>query len=934
MISSCPGQASPSNKKTMLYKAMKLMIIPTLITAISACSGQKTDLEYLESAKKYAAQGDYKSHVIELKNALQQNPQNADARYLLALAYLSEQQGAAAQKELERAIEYGMPSSELTDELALAYYYQYKFDDLLLNTIDHQSLSAEDQAKVLFYRGMANISLNRSSDAEADFDASNKLGKTAYGNLSQAYQLAFNNDFSQAHALVTELITKDSKFAEAQILASKISAGNKDIEAAIKYLQNAIELEPNRLQLYVDIAKFQAAAKKYDDAEKNIDIVLRNAKSHLPSNLLKASLRMQAKDWEGAKKHAEQALTVSEINTQAKLISGMSNFYLNNWELTRERLRSVVPTLPADHIARRMLAYAEFKLGYSQNADDILASLGDLSEKDNQLLSGFGTELARKGKYDEAVTMLEKASALTPDNSDTLTRLGILKLQQEDVTGIENLQHALEQDAGAIWARVALAKQYVKQGDSEKALQIANELIATEPNKPEGYLLAAEIYGATGNLANAEAILKKGLDGNKSETNLYFSLFKVKIAQKDFVSAENYNNEILKIEPINERALLNLYRLNKQSGNTEPSLLMIANAVKENPDRDSLKLLNGLVLFDSGQDESAIDQLTKIQKDSVAFAKAQNLMTTALSRKGQYDKALPYAVQWAEAAPEQYQPYQTLADIQLKLNDRKSALATIQQGLVVLPANKELMLREVQLLLLSEKDEQARAKIAKYTASHGQSAELEYIRGYNAAAKGNYKDALLHYQSLHQLKPSSQSVIVIAELYGKLGQKDKAIGELKKWLETHKNDQPVGLYLANINLSGDKSQAISQYQTLVASNPNNVVALNNLAWALGEQGSVTDALKYAEQAYTLSPKVAPVIDTYGYLLLLSGHIPEALAKLQVAHDMQPNEPSISYHYALALKESGDVEQAKQILTALGSLDFPEKEKATALLKAL
>jgi tetratricopeptide (TPR) repeat protein len=291
-------------------------------------------------------------------------------------------------------------------------------------------------------------------------------------------------------------------------------------------------------------------------------------------------------------------------------------------------------------------------------------------------------------------------------------------------------------------------------------------------------------------------------------------------------------------------------------------------------------------------------------------------------------------VQWVESTPDQPQAHVALAEIHLKLKDKKSALAAVQQGIAVLPTNKELLLREIQLLLLSEKDEQARAKIAKYTASHGQSAELEYIRGNNAVAKGNYKEALLHYQSLHQLKPSSQSVIGIAELYGKLGQKDKAIAELEKWLSSHKDDQPVRLYLANINLGADKSQAISQYEALVASNPKNVVALNNLAWALGEQGNVTDALKYAEQAYTLSPKVAPIIDTYGYLLLLSGNIPEALSKLQAAYDMQPNEPSISYHYALALKESGDIAQAKKVLSALAPLDFPEKEKAATLLKTL
>lgn len=933
MIGSRSGQAT-QHKKNKMIKSSKLVLIPALVFALAACNGQKTDIEYLESAKKYAAQGDYKSHVIELKNALQQNPQNADARYLLALAYLSEQQGAAAQKELERAIEYGIDNSQLTDELALAYFYQYKFDDLLLNTIDHQSLAADEQAKVLFYRGLANINLKRSSDAEADLDAATKLGKTPYGQLAQAYLAALNDDFTKAYDLVSELIKKDSQFTEALILAGKIAAANKDLEAAIGYVQQAIALEPNRLQLYVDIANLQSLAKHYDEAEKNVDIVLKSAKSHLPSNLLKASLRMQAKDWEGAKKHAEQALTVSEVNGQAKLLSGMANFYLNNWEISRERLRSVVPLLKPDHIARRMLAYSEFKLGYSQDADDIITSLGDLTERDNQLLSGFGTELARKGKYDEAVTLLERASSLSPDNPETLTRLGILKLQQDDTTGIQDLQHALEQDSNSIWARIALAKQYVKQNEANKALEIANKLIESDTNKPEGYLLAGEIYGATKQFLKAEEILKKGVDKNPKNVAIYFSLYRVAAAQQDYAKASAFNTEILAIEPDNEKSLLNLYRLQKASGNVDNALLQIEKAVKQYSEKDSLKLVYALTLFDNGSDELGVKTLTNITTDSPFYTKAQTALTSFYLRKGTPQDALIPAKNWVKTAPQQEQAHLALTETYLKLKDKKNALITVQSGLTSLPENKPLLLREIQLLLLTEKEEQARAKIARFTASYGKSSELEHIRGNHEASKKNYREALKHYQTLQQLQPSSRTVIGIAELSIKLGEKDAAIQTLKDWLKSHDSDQPVRMYLANITLNTNKKQAIEQYQALVDQNPNNVVALNNLAWALGEQGNLTDAIKHAEKAFNLKPDVAPIIDTYGYLLLLSGSVDEAKEKLSLAHNKMPDEPSIAYHYALALKETGQSDRAKEILKKATTLSFSEKEQALKLFNEL
>ena len=133
---------------------------------------------------------------------------------------------------------------------------------------------------------------------------------------------------------------------------------------------------------------------------------------------------MSNKNWESAREHADRALAVSEVNKQAKLISGMANFYLENWEISREKLKAVVPFLGDQHMAKRMLAYAEFKLGYAQSADDILNSMGSTDKQDSALLSEFGTQLVQQGNIDDAVKLYGKAAQVNPEDNTIKTRLG------------------------------------------------------------------------------------------------------------------------------------------------------------------------------------------------------------------------------------------------------------------------------------------------------------------------------------------------------------------------------------------------------------------------------------------------------------------------------------------------------------------------------
>jgi FimV-like protein len=62
---------------------------------------------------------------------------------------------------------------------------------------------------------------------------------------------------------------------------------------------------------------------------------------------------------------------------------------------------------------------------------------------------------------------------------------------------------------------------------------------------------------------------------------------------------------------------------------------------------------------------------------------------------------------------------------------------------------------------------------------------------------------------------------------------------------------------------------------------------------------------------------------------------EGLAALKKAVELIPNNPSIHYHLALAYKENGDKQKAKEILQKAIKLgDFPELSHAKELLTKL
>ena len=95
-------------------------ITTALLSALVAgCGGDSPD-KLIASSKEFLAKNDSKAAVIQLKNALQQNPNLGEARFLLGKALLESGDMAGAEVELRKALELKFAAEQTTPLLARA----------------------------------------------------------------------------------------------------------------------------------------------------------------------------------------------------------------------------------------------------------------------------------------------------------------------------------------------------------------------------------------------------------------------------------------------------------------------------------------------------------------------------------------------------------------------------------------------------------------------------------------------------------------------------------------------------------------------------------------------------------------------------------------------------------------------------------------------
>lgn len=920
--------------------ACRLFFLLALFTLSSGCAEKLTPEAYVEQGEQYHAAGELGSAVIEFKNALQSNPDHAQARWGLALVYLDMGDGPGAEKELRRAVDLGVSSDAVLVPMTRALILQNSLDEVTAQQPDLANLKADEQSQYYALLGDAHLLLGESDEAERAYDAALSLSASAEARLGKARIAGIKGEANalELQQMLEEILEEHPDFALAWAQLGDLRHIQGQHEEAEKAYTKAIALRYNNNYEHYRRALVRIGMGNYQAAKKDAK-VLEGRGSQIPQvSYLLGLIDFKNEDFAAAQVHFDKAVSVDPEFMNAVFYLGSAHFYQGHMLQAEQYLSRYHRKFPGSVAAVKLLASTYYQLGNFNKARRVIMPLLKEAPDDPYLLNLMGNIYMKQGNVDEALASLQKLKQQRPESSGLSAQIGLGLLATGNYSeGTGELQHAIDIAEGDHEAEIALVMVYLRTQEYEKAVEVAQTLSDKSPDNPSLMNMLGVTQLANEDQAGAKASFLQVLKINPGNAGAAHNLAHMERVDGNIEQTRVYYGQVLAVQPSHLRTLLKMAQLERSQGNYAKSLEWLELAIEENPDdlsprlhlaREYLKLeqtdkARGLLtpsILNNNKDEPAL--LVLLAEIQLASGDANEAVATL-------DDLIRMSPDSAEA---QYQLAKAYAAAG---NDVKSR-AALQKALALNPNHVKARISQMRKLVAAGQMEQAQRILDVMVAKYPQDPEVIAQQAWFAGQSGSPQETVTAYEEAYALTPVRELVIELSKAHLRNNDPKSAVTVLQTWVEADPKDDVVWSALGNTQLiTGEEDKAVAAYKSALKANPKNATVLNNLAWILREKDPDA-ALSYAQRALDVNPESASVMDTMGVILLEQGNTRRAVELLSKSAELNPGNLETRYNLGRALAQSGADSEAKKVLKALlsESGDFSQRKNAQDLLRSL
>jgi putative PEP-CTERM system TPR-repeat lipoprotein len=913
-----------------------------LCTALFAGCGNDSPAKLIGSAQDFIAKQDYKSAEIQLKSALQKDPAHAEARYLLGTVMMRVGDYASAEKEFRKALEYKYSPDLVYPQLARSVFRQGSLDLTRKGLGEFREVKLSDAGALAALKsevGYAYLSLRQVKDARAAFDEglAAKPGDPA-ARIGIARLTVAEGGLDATMKTVEEVLAASPGLVEALMLKAEIQIARGERDAAIATLREVVKAEPINAGARFTIASLLIGARKFDEAASEVGAIRKVLPQDVRGVYLEGVLAFRRGEPEKARERIQLVLRGAPDHAASLLLAGAIEYQLGQFSTGEGYLRKVVTRFPGHLYARSVLALTYLRLGQPAKADETIKPALALGAKNPYFLRTAGEVALANNDPKRATELYERAVALDKDNAGARVRLGVARLATGDADGaMRDLEFAAALNPDATQADLGMIAAHLSRKEYDKALAAA-DVLAT---KPSGGPLAAnikgQIYSARGDRKSARASFEKALELQFDFLPAAANLARMDLADKQPAAARQRFESIVAKAPKNDAALLGLAEIQLVTGTPPKEVIpIVERAVSANPASPNARLTQIAVLLRAQDPKAALaaaQAAAAALPDNPAIIEA--LGRTQLAA-GEPNQAVSTFNRLATLVPQSSVPLLLLARAQLAKKDVEAATTTLRKALELQPDRLDVHREAIGAYLAAGKPEDALADARTLQKARPKEAVGFVFEGEVLAAQKKFGEAASAYGEALKRQKAPVLALRMHGLLTQAGKKKEADAVLARWMQENPKDVLVRLYLADSALNRkDYNAAVPAYRQILAEQPNNVVVLNNLAWALWQLKD-PGALALAEKAHGLAPDNPAVADTLGVILVEQGDLKRGMQLLDEAVKAAPNVPDLRLHYARALLKSGDKAAARRELEQIGQLqvETPAKAEAETLLKQL
>lgn len=317
--------------------------------------------------------------------------------------------------------------------------------------------------------------------------------------------------------------------------------------------------------------------KAYKTALAHFNECLRHDPYFMQAYRLRAMAREQLGDAKGALNDYNIFLETHPDHAEVLFTRGVLRYQNRQWAVAREDFLKLL-TLPAGETNQ---VFFETSTS-SGSAKRVFTAQGNIRPLYFNYLGLVDMKLK---KYTRAISALDSAIKLNPDNTDYLLNRGIAyQMMGDTVKAINDYQKTLVLDAENSLARHNLASLSLPHTDPQATIKLLNEAIEKNPKESYSYAQRGFVKIRLGDFKGAQDDYSVALKLDPTDAESWYNRAIAREKLKDSKGALTDYTQALKINDKDERIWLNRGNLLMAMGNSAGAIEDYTVAIRHSPE--------------------------------------------------------------------------------------------------------------------------------------------------------------------------------------------------------------------------------------------------------------------------------------------------------------------------------------------------------------
>lgn len=679
---------------------------------------------------------------------------------------------------------------------------------------------------------------------------------------------------------------EDRKSAYIEKGAALLAAGN--FEKARLEFQNALQIDPKDLEARFKLAETLEKLQQWQGAARQYLAILGEQADHRGALLRMGRLYLLSGADDKAREHAEKILALAPEDPEALVLLAGTEAKAGNAEEARLLAEKALSVAPKHVEASSIMSSLLLVAGDAEGSIRMLEEAIAAHPEEVALKINLARVFARAGRLDQASDTFAAVVAAKPDELAYRRAYArfLMQIQRPDEAG-RVLEQAKQDFPDDETAKLAYVEYLSGTRGIDAAVEELKAVIAAEPGNSRYEFALGKVYEAAARIDDA--------------ATLYDDMTRRYAEGPDHLSA---------------KSRLAVIRTRQQD--LAAARRLVEEVLSENPRAAEALALRGTLLLNDGDAAGAIADFRTVLRDEPGNVPVIRLLARAHQTNGEPELARDVLSRGMETNPTAGALGLDLANQYARANDIDNALETLEKVLEKSPGDALALEGRIKILVHRKAFDDALETAERLKAAHPDNVKGYYFAGLVRQAKGDIESSIGEFQSALDRSPAAiQPLSQLIKSYLALERRDDAIAKLNEVLASQPNN-----YVA-LNLRGELEFATREFAAATAS--FEAAIGENAGWAIPYRNlaSVKAAQKDADGAIAAMQR--GIEATGGSPLLVTG--------LAAFHERNGNLDAAIAEYERVLADNPESELASNNLAML-LVEYREDEASWQRARAL